>query len=267
MSFINTGADEALLKSLYGDSVHVDQDELCKAMNRAGLVQKEVQVRGKNGQTFTRKQWVKASDAQSTQSSSSSQKKTDTDDKKTSDIQFDDFMLTWKDGRGGHVERCKTVEELKDKLKYYGLPESLADFSPKNINKKSIQEKGYTENSYKQYSVCAYPTDDFFNDMDSKSSKETLTNDIPDDLKDKLKHPVMIHQLRLNHSIKDLILQDFILEKLKFQKMVKRSYQLIPSHKQLSTLLIILKMQVLIQMTKITPKLKIQVRVQKEKYL
>lgn len=66
-SFYNSGADENLLKSLYGDSVHADQEELAKAMNKAGLVQKEVQVRGKNGQVFTRKQWVKASEEQSTQ--------------------------------------------------------------------------------------------------------------------------------------------------------------------------------------------------------
>ena len=315
MSFINTGADEALLKSLYGDSVHVDQDELCKAMNKAGLVQKDVQVRGKNGQTFTRKQWVRASDAgkdntgssktggpvdiskfsfkdyrnpdgqnmngyktyreslqsiaketekavnivlsnysgsmkpydqlrtefsninshsayrdmisqsseqglkdaksailarqkellesvkeytkwdstqrkwvkNDSQSNLISHKKADTDDKKASGIQFDDFMLTWKDSRGGHVEHCKTVEELRDKLKYYGLPESLADFSSRNINKKSIQEKGYTENSYKQYSVCAYPVDSGSDDSSSKSNE--TSSDIPDELKDKLKHP------------------------------------------------------------------------------
>ena len=37
-----------------------EPDALLKAMNKSGLVQKEVQVKGKNGQTFTRKQWVKA---------------------------------------------------------------------------------------------------------------------------------------------------------------------------------------------------------------
>ena len=49
-----------MLKSLYGDHTHIDQEELAKAMNKAGLVQKEVQVKVKNGQTFMRKQWVKA---------------------------------------------------------------------------------------------------------------------------------------------------------------------------------------------------------------
>lgn len=40
-------------------------EDLVKAMSKQGLVQKDVTVQGKNGKTFTRKQWVKASDAQS----------------------------------------------------------------------------------------------------------------------------------------------------------------------------------------------------------
>lgn len=59
MEFINTGLDERILKSL---DVEHPSEELVKAMNKQGLVQKEVTVQGKNG-TFTRKQWVKASEA------------------------------------------------------------------------------------------------------------------------------------------------------------------------------------------------------------
>lgn len=62
MDFVNTGLDESILKSF---DVEHPSEELVKAMNRQGLVQKEVQVKGKNGQTFTRKQWVKASEAKS----------------------------------------------------------------------------------------------------------------------------------------------------------------------------------------------------------
>lgn len=58
--FINTGADDGILKSL---PVEDCPDELVKAMNKQGLVQKEVTVQGANGKTFTRKQWVRASDA------------------------------------------------------------------------------------------------------------------------------------------------------------------------------------------------------------
>lgn len=57
--FINTGADDDILKSL---PVEDCPDELVKAMNKQGLVQKEVTVQGANGKTFTRKQWVRASD-------------------------------------------------------------------------------------------------------------------------------------------------------------------------------------------------------------
>lgn len=60
--FYAGSADEELLKSLSQENKIIDEEELNKAMNKAGLVQKEVQVRGKNGQTFTRKQWVKASE-------------------------------------------------------------------------------------------------------------------------------------------------------------------------------------------------------------
>ena len=61
--FIQGTSDEELLKSLPTENI---SEDLVKAMNKVGLVQKEVQVKGKNGQTFTRKQWVRASDAQPT---------------------------------------------------------------------------------------------------------------------------------------------------------------------------------------------------------
>lgn len=62
INFVNTGADEAILKSMSTDGC---SEDLIKAMNKQGLVQKDVTVQGKNGKTFTRKQWVKASDVQS----------------------------------------------------------------------------------------------------------------------------------------------------------------------------------------------------------
>lgn len=60
--FIDTGADNATVNDMKKSIAR--EEDLQKAMNRAGLVQKEVQVKGKNGQMFTRKQWVKASDDQ-----------------------------------------------------------------------------------------------------------------------------------------------------------------------------------------------------------
>lgn len=68
--FIDTGADNATVNDMKKSIAR--EEDLQKAMNKAGLVQKEVQVKGKNGQVFTRKQWVKASDAQSTDTTGTS---------------------------------------------------------------------------------------------------------------------------------------------------------------------------------------------------
>ena len=95
-SFYNSGSDEELLKSLDGDSVHADQEELAKAMNKAGLVQKEVQVKGKNGQMFTRKQWVKASEDQP-QNQTFSQHKYTKDDKDNAFRKYSKMLLKYAD--------------------------------------------------------------------------------------------------------------------------------------------------------------------------
>lgn len=64
-------------------------DELSKALKKEGLVQKDVTVQGKNG-TYTRKQWVRASEVTSgdSKSTSAEQPKEDkagkTEDKKSS---------------------------------------------------------------------------------------------------------------------------------------------------------------------------------------
>lgn len=70
MNFVNHGTDEAILKSLNAET---PDEELVKAMNRQGLVQKDVQVRSKHG-VFTRKQWVRVGEAKSTVSSKSTTK-------------------------------------------------------------------------------------------------------------------------------------------------------------------------------------------------
>ena len=67
-NFINTGLDDQILKSLNAET---PDEDLQKAMNKQGLVQKEIQVKGKNGQVFTRKQWVKAGEDQKSDSGKS----------------------------------------------------------------------------------------------------------------------------------------------------------------------------------------------------
>ena len=69
-NFVNTGLDDQILKSLNSET---PSEDLQKAMNKQGLVQKEIQVKGKNGQTFTRKQWVKASEEQKTDGNKATQ--------------------------------------------------------------------------------------------------------------------------------------------------------------------------------------------------
>ena len=68
INFIDTGLDDYILKSMLGNS-RVNQVELLKSVNRSGLVQKEITVTGKNGKTFTRKQWVRASEDKKNESS------------------------------------------------------------------------------------------------------------------------------------------------------------------------------------------------------
>lgn len=72
--------DERILKSMAEDTEHkYDSEELSKALDKAKLVQKEVQVRGKNGQMHTRKQWVRAGEDQPT----TKQPKAQEDEKKS----------------------------------------------------------------------------------------------------------------------------------------------------------------------------------------
>lgn len=80
-NFVNTGIDNRILKSMDAEN---PSEDLAKAMNKMGLVQKDVQVRGKN-HMYVRKQWVRVNEAEtSTQPSHRSE-----GDKshKTSDVQ------------------------------------------------------------------------------------------------------------------------------------------------------------------------------------
>lgn len=46
-----------------------------------------------------------------------------------------------------------SLTELKEALEYYGLPQSLADFDIKRLDK----ENGYIKNNYQSWSALAYP--------------------------------------------------------------------------------------------------------------
>lgn len=119
INFVNCGTDEAILKSLPIDGA---SDDLIKAMGKQGLVQKEVQVRGKNGKMFTRKQWVKAGEVQSTGKSTSKSPKVDEGYKfKVEDFENeDDYICSPKDA----------FDKAKDIAKKYGSGkvEKLGDY-------------------------------------------------------------------------------------------------------------------------------------------
>lgn len=104
ISFVNTGLDEQILKSMPVEDV---SEDLEKAMNKQGMVQKEVQVKGKNG-TFTRKQWVKASDVQTSGSNTQSANNSNSDDKSYSGDEAVDKVCNLKSG---------SVIEITTKLK------------------------------------------------------------------------------------------------------------------------------------------------------
>lgn len=105
INFVNNGTDEAILKSLPIDGA---SDDLIKAMSKQGLVQKEVQVKGKNGKVFTRKQWVKAG---STTKSSSSDSKT----------QIPKSIDGW-DARTGIIQRIdKYLSQNKNRQRPEGM--------------------------------------------------------------------------------------------------------------------------------------------------
>ena len=86
--FKQGNTDERILKSMAEDTEHeYDLEELSKALDKAKLVQKEVQVKGKNGQTFTRKQWVRTSETQVSQT----QSKTQTSDNKSINYSYQEL--------------------------------------------------------------------------------------------------------------------------------------------------------------------------------
>lgn len=103
--FVNSGTDEATVQDMKKSIAR--EEDLQKAMNKAGLVQKEVQVKGKNGQTFTRKQWVKASEDSIQPQSTSATEKPASKGK-------DDVMQKWKD----KVDAGNFTDDVKKELKY-----------------------------------------------------------------------------------------------------------------------------------------------------
>lgn len=89
--------DERILKSMAEDTEHeYDSEELSKALDKAKLVQKEVQVRGKNGQMHTRKQWVRAGEEQPTTKQPKAQEEQKNEFKVGQKVKSDQLKGTWE---------------------------------------------------------------------------------------------------------------------------------------------------------------------------
>ena len=64
--------------------------------------------------------------------------------------EWNDFSL---DQIGRHHYNYNSLTELKEALEYYGLPQRLADFDERKLDKTN----GYIKNDYQSWSALAYP--------------------------------------------------------------------------------------------------------------
>lgn len=173
--FINTGADNATVNDMKKSIAR--EEDLVKAMNKAGLVQKEIQVRGKNGQTFTRKQWVKASDAQDTGNagniSSSSIKDVKVGDTLTINSQSvkvlkvndSNYLVKDKDGIVSHVSKKVVNDEIAKKTVNTSQNSTTDDVSKKVDDKSS---SGKFKPSNFQFRSGGQNVADFVNSIDKE---------------------------------------------------------------------------------------------------
>lgn len=104
-NFVNAGTDDRVLKSMNAET---PSEELSKAMNKMGLVQRDIQVRGKHG-SYTRKQWVKANEAEPSVSSSSVRKEHPKDTHVKQQSWFDNPKNLFMNFRTGNQTTFKEI--------------------------------------------------------------------------------------------------------------------------------------------------------------
>ena len=112
MNFVDNHSDLNTLDYL---SKSINPEVMEKALSHTGLVQKEVQVQGKNGKTFTRKQWVKAGEESSNEKSQVNQEKPE----KRKQVPATPFNLT---ERTKHLVPVENLEELPQFIKELDKP-------------------------------------------------------------------------------------------------------------------------------------------------
>lgn len=97
IAFKQGDTDDRILKSMAEDTEHeYDSEELSKALDKAKLVQKEIQVRGKNGQMHTRKQWVKAGEDQPSTNQPKAQEEQKNEFRVGQKVKSDQLRGTWE---------------------------------------------------------------------------------------------------------------------------------------------------------------------------
>lgn len=114
MKFIDNNSD---LDTLNYMAKSVNPEILEKALNHSGLVQKEVTVTGKNGQIFTRKQWVRAGEEKSAPAHPQSKPKETHDKRET--VPATPVNLT---NKTKHLISISDVKELPEHIKSLNIP-------------------------------------------------------------------------------------------------------------------------------------------------
>lgn len=161
LNFIDTGLDDTTL-------------EFLSKASRPGLVQKEITVKGKNGKTFTRKQWVKASDDDGSDDSKSSV----------------DLGTGSKADIAAALANGATREEIMDAAKAAGVTWTENDHAGINWMRASmaIQKAGQANPDIFKQPAAQQPATDAKDDTkdakDTKDDKKTvglddLLSDIP----------------------------------------------------------------------------------------
>lgn len=115
ISFVDKGTDESVLKSLSAEN---PSDDLIKAMNKQGLVQKEIQYKTPNGKIATRKQWVKATE-EGLQHKVNQSWKEETSKEKRESVPATPFKISSKTK---HLIPVEKLEELPEFIKKANIP-------------------------------------------------------------------------------------------------------------------------------------------------
>ena len=190
--FIRGDADSELMKSLYQtctDSGKEPSEDLLKAMDKAGLVQVQRTVSGKHG-TYTRMQWVKASDVKDSDKVVGG-KKPEGEQEQVSKMK--EKIKNKYAGAKTHVDRAKIDIEHVEKVRGIKFPEeerkkrlAFAEHLDKKYGDKRISPVEYGE-ELKEFYNASSPT---YNSEKQTESKEKTSSDTKSPTSQEVDSPV-----------------------------------------------------------------------------